>query len=567
MKFIKKNVSKSFMSQKLISFLLIFFIIINFSLFLNYAMGESQDIKDVFELNKMPIELTEIEKNNPKCQSVLNKITKDNIAALNIEDFIIQNEGNKNLIIKPIDNSQQYQGTLVFTTETSNDSSNRGSNQKQPLTNFLKPLSTKISLTVTEIQDPDFREDRNKKQSVLNKVLKEGQNLSIDDVCITYTSSCHLVVASNEVSNKVKGRVIFNYIDINKNQIDFFLKDKETKIILTKAESQTPTQPILNKFLKTVNSLTITEDVTMSINVANNKVTITPEATSPKVEGNKVEFTNVVVKKDLSTFLNETTTKIILTQEEKNQISTQPILNKFLKTVNSLTITEDVTMSINVTNNKVTITPEATSPKVEGNKVEFTNVVVKKNLSTFLNETTTKIILTQEEKNQISTQPILNKFLKTVNSLTITEDVTMSIDDASKITITPKATSPKVEGNKVEFTNISVQTEESKQKLSTILQTKNLGELSERSIEAVRKALLNKFIPELTQKQEENLKIELIEGENQADISSSDFEGSVRVVFTVKSYIRLILFITIILLLTIIMFLMAVQIIKKIKNK
>lgn len=406
MKFIKKNVSKSFMSQKLISFLLIFFIIINFSLFLNYAMGESQDIKDVFELNKMPIELTEIEKNNPKCQSVLNKITKDNIAALNIEDFIIQNEGNKNLIIKPIDNSQQYQGTLVFTTETSNDSSNRGSNQKQPLTNFLKPLSTKISLTVTEIQDPDFREDRNKKQSVLNKVLKEGQNLSIDDVCITYTSSCHLVVASNEVSNKVKGRVIFNYIDINKNQIDFFLKDKETKIILTKAESQTPTQPILNKFLKTVNSLTITEDVTMSINVANNKVTITPEATSPKVEGNKVEFTN-----------------------------------------------------------------------------------------------------------------------------------------------------------------ISVQTEESKQKLSTILQTKNLGELSERSIEAVRKALLNKFIPELTQKQEENLKIELIEGENQADISSSDFEGSVRVVFTVKSYIRLILFITIILLLTIIMFLMAVQIIKKIKNK
>ncbi|WP_349401843.1 hypothetical protein [Candidatus Phytoplasma solani] len=530
-------------------------------------MGESQDIKDVFELNKMPIELTEIEKNNPKCQSVLNKITKDNIAALNIEDFIIQNEGNKNLIIKPIDNSQQYQGTLVFTTETSNDSSNRGSNQKQPLTNFLKPLSTKISLTVTEIQDPDFREDRNKKQSVLNKVLKEGQNLSIDDVCITYTSSCHLVVASNEVSNKVKGRVIFNYIDINKNQIDFFLKDKETKIILTKAESQTPTQPILNKFLKTVNSLTITEDVTMSINVANNKVTITPEATSPKVEGNKVEFTNVVVKKDLSTFLNETTTKIILTQEEKNQISTQPILNKFLKTVNSLTITEDVTMSINVTNNKVTITPEATSPKVEGNKVEFTNVVVKKNLSTFLNETTTKIILTQEEKNQISTQPILNKFLKTVNSLTITEDVTMSIDDASKITITPKATSPKVEGNKVEFTNISVQTEESKQKLSTILQTKNLGELSERSIEAVRKALLNKFIPELTQKQEENLKIELIEGENQADISSSDFEGSVRVVFTVKSYIRLILFITIILLLTIIMFLMAVQIIKKIKNK
>ncbi|AGL90153.1 Hypothetical Protein MCAP [Strawberry lethal yellows phytoplasma (CPA) str. NZSb11] len=615
-----QKIFKSFMSQKLIAFLILFFTIINFSLFLNHATGELQEISDVLKPNQS-INLTTEEQNNPQKQSVLNKIKKDDIE-LDINDFIIEKENN-NSLIESVDNSQESQDTLSFQEDSNESTSN---NTKKHISTFLKPAVTKLNLTRQESKSPQ-------QQSVLNKILADGKQLTLDDVFMTFTTAKHLVASSQFGSKKVKGSVIFTYITVELDQISSYLKDKDTKVILTTQESQDPQkQSVLDKVKKASDTQIKLDDITITLIDGNKKLKVAAKTSSETLEG-EVEFSKVSITKSLSNYLKDKDTKVILTSQESQDPQKQSVLDKVKKASDTQIKLDDITITLIDGNKKLKIAAKTSSETLEG-EVEFSKVSITKSLSNYLKDKDTKVILTSQESQDPQKQSVLDKVKKASDTQIKLDDITITLTDGNKkLKVAAKTNSEILEGE-VEFSKVSItkalsgflkdkdtkiiltsQESQGPQKQSVLDKIKkdadtqiklddititltdgnkklkvaaktnseilegevefsnvnimfnncledifssdqrNLGELNERSPKAIRKALLNKNIPGLTKEQIKNLKIELIEGENQADISSSDFKGFVRLTFTFKTYIGLILFIIATILFIIIMFL------------
>ncbi|RMI88979.1 hypothetical protein [Candidatus Phytoplasma solani] len=635
------------MCKKLIAFLVFSFIIINFSIFSNNVTGKQTEnnpnsstsevrssddstilnnkkthIQNFLKHNSTRITLTAEEVLNVHQQSVLDKILKPNQTTLSLNNVVLTFASTKHLVAAASTTASNLEGTVTYNNTTPTIAQ---------LNSLLKSTNTAIILTSEESRNPNH-------QSVLNKVLNPGQNLSSEMVNISFNSSTsELKIAVASSCCTITGsEVVFNQISVTQDLSTFTKTPTDQAITVTQAETTNPTQATVNKFLQTPDTLTINTDVTITFNANERKATLAVVANSTKAQGSVV-FTNVTVEKqDLSTFTKTPTDQAITVTQAESTTQTQDTLNKFLKTANKLTINTDVTITFNANERKATLAVVANSTKVQGSVV-FTNVTVEKqDLSTFTKPTTETITVTQAEVTS-KDQNALNKFLKQAGSLTVNTDATIEFDTTNKkATITATPNSTKAQGSVV-FTNVTVEkpalnttltvkelgqinartqaavkaamlskntnlqnvdqnrftitldTDASKSnakvthpdfagevevsfsvqlKLESILTStqRDLGKLPERSVDAVRKALLTKkIISSLTPEQQQHLKIELIENKNEADISSSDFSGTIRITFSVQSYTGLIFFVVTVLSLIIIMFVITIKRIKEVK--
>ncbi|WP_458441830.1 hypothetical protein [Candidatus Phytoplasma solani] len=489
--------------------------------------------------------LTSEESRNPNHRSVLNKVLNP---GQNLSPEMVNisfNSSTSELKIAVASSCCTITGSEVVFNQIS---------VTQDLSNFTK-TPTDQAITVTQA------ESTNPTQVTVNKFLQTAGSLTVGtDVTITFNANerkATLAVVAN--STRAQGdNVVFTNVTVTveKQDLSTFTHDNKNKAItITQAESTTPTQDTLNKFLQTAGSLTVGTDVTITFNANERKATLTATPNSTQAKGNVV-FTNVTVEKqDLSNFTKPTTETITVTQAEVTS-KDQNALNKFLKQAGSLTVNTDATIEFDTTNKKATLTAAQNSTKAQGSVV-FTNVTVEKPaLSQKLTEKELGQINARTQAAVKAAMLSKNTNLQNVdqNRFTITLDT-----DASKSNA--KVTHPDFAGE-VEV-SFSVQL-----KLESILTStqRDLGKLPERSVDAVRKALLTKkIISSLTPEQQQHLKIELIENKNEADISSSDFSGTIRITFSVQSYTGLIFFVVTVLSLIIIMFVITIKRIKEVK--
>ncbi|MBP5835935.1 hypothetical protein [Candidatus Phytoplasma meliae] len=93
------------------------------------------------------------------------------------------------------------------------------------LEKYLKPLATKITLSLEERKNPN-------KQLLLNKLLQIEDTLTLDECILVKTRSNHLKVRSENDAKRVVSQeeVIFNYID-TKVLLEELLNNKELGII------------------------------------------------------------------------------------------------------------------------------------------------------------------------------------------------------------------------------------------------------------------------------------------------------------------------------------------------
>ncbi|WP_373375698.1 hypothetical protein [Candidatus Phytoplasma solani] len=638
------------MCKKLIAFLVFSFIIINFSIFSNNVTGKQTEnnpnsstsevrssddstilnnkkthIQNFLKHNSTKITLTAEEVLNVHQQSVLDKILKPNQTTLSLNNVVLTFASTKHLVAAASTTASNLEGTVTYNNTTPTIAQ---------LNSLLKSTNTAIILTSEESRNPNH-------QSVLNKVLNPGQNLSSEMVNISFNSSTsELKIAVASSCCTITGsEVVFNQISVTQDLSTFTKTPTDQAITVTQAESTNPTQGTVNKFLQTAGSLTVGTDVTITFNANERKATLAVVANSTRAQGDNVVFTNVTVtveKQDLSTFTHDNKNKAITITQAESTTPTQDTLNKFLQTAGSLTVGTDVTFTFNANERKATLASAPDSTKVQGSVV-FTNVTVEKqDLSTFTKPTTETITVTQAESTN-PTQATVNKLLQTDGSLNVGTDVTITFNaNERKATLASAPNSTKVQGSVV-FTNVTVEkpalnatltvkelgqinartqaavkaamlskntnlqnvdqnrftitldTDASKNKAtvthpdfayavevsfsvqlkleSILISTqRDLGKLPERSVDAVRKALLTKkIISSLTPEQQQHLKIELIENKNEADISSSDFSGTIRITFSVQSYTGLIFFVVTVLSLIIIMFVITIKRIKEVK--
>nr|CAP40307.1 putative variable membrane protein 1 [Candidatus Phytoplasma solani] len=557
------------MCKKLIAFLVFSFIIINFSIFSNNVTGKQTEnnpnsstsevrssddstilnnrkthIKNFLKPDSTRITLTAEEVLNVHQQSVLDKILIPNQTRLSLNDVVLTFASTKHLVAAASTTAPNLEGKVTYEHTTSTIAQ---------LNSLLKSTNTAIILTSEESRNPNHR-------SVLNKVLNPGQNLSPEMVNISFNSSTsELKIAVAKSCWTITGsEVVFNQISVTQDLSNFTKTPTDQAITVTQAESTNPTQVTVNKFLQTAGSLTVGTDVTITFNANERKATLAVVANSTRAQGDNVVFTNVTVtveKQDLSNFTKPTTETITVTQAEVTSRD-QNALNKFLKQAGSLTVNTDATIEFDTTNKKATLTAAQNSTKAQGSVV-FTNVTVEKPaLSQKLTEKELGQINARTQAAVKAAMLSKNTNLQNVdqNRFTITLDT-----DASKSNA--KVTHPDFAGE-VEV-SFSVQL-----KLESILTStqRDLGKLPERSVDAVRKALLTKkIISSLTPEQQQHLKIELIENKNEADISSSDFSGTIRITFSVQSYTGLIFFVVTVLSLIIIMFVITIKRIKEVK--
>ncbi|MFG6084487.1 MAG: variable membrane protein [Candidatus Phytoplasma solani] len=366
------------MCKKLIAFLVFSFIIINFSIFSNNVTGKqtennpnsstsevrSSDDSTILNNRKTHIQkflkpvstainLTAEEVLNVHQQSVLNKILISNQTPLSLNNVVLTFSSTKHLVAAASTTAPNLEGKVTYNHTTSTIAQ---------LNSLLKSTNTTIILTSEESRNPHH-------QSVLNKVLKPGQNLSSEMVNISFNSSTsELKIAVAKSCWTITGsEVVFNQISVTQDLSTFTHDDKNKAITVTQAEVTTQTQATVNKFLQTPDTLTLGTDVTITFNANERKATLTAAPNSTKVQGDNVVFTNVTVEKqELNTFTHDDKNKAITVTQAESTNPTQATVNKLLQTPDTLTLGTDVTITFNANERKATLTaaPNSTKYKV-----------------------------------------------------------------------------------------------------------------------------------------------------------------------------------------------------------
>ncbi|WP_208936810.1 hypothetical protein, partial [Candidatus Phytoplasma solani] len=220
------------MCKKLIAFLVFSFIIINFSIFSNNVTGKqtennpnsstsevrSSDDSTILNNGKTHIQkflkpvstainLTAEEVLNVHQQSVLNKILISNQTPLSLNNVVLTFSSTRHLVAAASTTASNLEGTVTY---------NKTKPTIAQLNSLLKSTNTAIILTSEESRNPNH-------QSVLNKVLNPGQNLSSEMVNISFNSSTsELKIAVASSCWTITGsEVVFNQISVTQDLSTF----------------------------------------------------------------------------------------------------------------------------------------------------------------------------------------------------------------------------------------------------------------------------------------------------------------------------------------------------------
>nr|ABV23694.1 Stol1H10 [Candidatus Phytoplasma solani] len=369
----------------------------------------------------------------------------------------------------------------------SSDDSTILNNRKTHIKNFLKPDSTRITLTAEEVLNVH-------QQSVLDKILIPNQTrLSLNDVVLTFASTKHLVAAASTTAPNLEGKVTYEHTTSTIAQLNSLLKSTNTAIILTSEESRNPNhRSVLNKVLNPGQNLS-PEMVNISFNSSTSELKIAVAKSCWTITGSEVVFNQISVTQDLSNFTKTPTDQAITVTQAESTNPTQVTVNKFLQTADTLTVGTDVTITFNANERKATLAVVANSTRAQGDNVVFTNVTVtveKQDLSNFTKPTTETITVTQAEVTS-KDQNALNKFLKQAGSLTVNTDATIEFDTTNKkATLTAAQNSTKAQGSVV-FTNVTVE----KQDLSNFTKpTTETITVTQAEVTSKDQNALNKFL-------------------------------------------------------------------------
>ncbi|WP_349402198.1 variable membrane protein A [Candidatus Phytoplasma solani] len=453
-----------------------------------------KDLSEVLKSKTDKIQLSdeEAKENTLKDQSfltsILNKVKKDANSDVSLEDVTITTDGQKLKVVAKT-NSTKFKGTVEF--------------------NFTTPKDLSSVLTTKELGQVDARETDKVKSAIITK----NDSLKDEDLQVTLVEKENKAkVTSNDYNGEVEVRFTV------KKDLSEVLKSKTDKIQLSDEEAKENTlkdqsvlTSILNKVKKDANSDVSLEDVTITTD--GQKLKVVAKTNSTKFKGT-VEF-NFTTPKDLSS---------VLTTKELGQVDARETdkVKSAIITKNDSLKDEDLQVTLVEKENKAKVTSNDYNGEVE---VTFT---VKKDLSEVLKSKTDKIQLSDEEakentlKDQSVLTSILNKVKKDANSDVSLEDVTITTD-GQKLKVVAKTNSTKFKGT-VEF-NFTTPKD-----LSSVLTTKELGQVDARETDKVKSAIITKN----DSLKDEDLQVTLVEKENKAKVTSNDYNGEVEVTFTVK---------------------------------
>ncbi|XFE94543.1 hypothetical Protein pso3_08950 [Candidatus Phytoplasma solani] len=259
--------------------------------------------QDLSNFTKTPtdqaITVTQAESTNPT-QATVNKFLQTaGSLTVGTDVTITFNANERKATLAVVANSTRAQGdNVVFTNVTvtvEKQDDNKPANvtvEKQDLNTFTKtPTDQAITVTQAEVTSKD--------QNALNKFLKQAGSLTVNtDATIEFdTTNKKATITATLNSTQAKGNVVFTNVTVEKPQLNTFTHDDKNKAItVTQAESTTPTQDTLNKFLQTAGSLTVGTDVTITFNANERKATLAVVANSTRAQGDNVVFTNVTVE-------------------------------------------------------------------------------------------------------------------------------------------------------------------------------------------------------------------------------------------------------------------------------
>ncbi|RMI87799.1 hypothetical protein [Candidatus Phytoplasma solani] len=165
-------------------------------------------------------------------------------------------------------------------------------------------LSTVFAENQRDLGEIDARNEENVKDAVLKKTFepelkaeqkkKEKFTIILDTDATKNQAKVKHEDFTGEV--EVKFTVRTAPAASTKQDLSTFTKTPtDQAITVTQAESTTPTQDTLNKFLKQDGSLTVNTDATIKFDTTNKKATITAAPNSTQAKGNVV-FTNVTTQ-------------------------------------------------------------------------------------------------------------------------------------------------------------------------------------------------------------------------------------------------------------------------------